>query len=50
MNDRTEAAISIAAALLVLFSAMHDPRVSVGLAVVFLVALSIYKFLGKRRA
>ena len=48
MNDRIEAAISFAAALLVLFSAMLDPRVSVGLAVAFLVGLAIYKFLVKR--
>ena len=50
MSDQTEAAISVAAALLVLFSAMLDPRVSIGLAVVFLVGLAIYKFLWKRGA
>jgi hypothetical protein len=47
MNEKTEATISIIAALLVLFSAMFDPRISVGLAVVFLVALAVYKFTRK---
>lgn len=44
MNNKTEGTISILAALLVLFSAMLDPRVSVALAAVFLIALAIYKF------
>lgn len=44
MNDRTDATINALAATLVLFTAMLDPRISVGLAVVFLVGLSIYKF------
>ena len=44
MNPRTESAISIAAALFVLLATMLDPRVSAGLAVVFLAGLGIYKF------
>lgn len=44
MNEKTEATISILAALFVLFSAMLDPKVSVVLAVIFLVALAVYKF------
>ena len=44
MNDRLEAAASIAAALLVLFSAMIDPRISAGLAVAFLLALGGYRW------
>jgi hypothetical protein len=43
MNDKTEATINALAAILVLFTAMLNPRISVGLAVVFLVGLSIYK-------
>lgn len=44
MNNQTEGTISILAALFVLFSAMLDPRVSIALAVAFLVLLAIYKF------
>jgi hypothetical protein len=44
MNNQTEGTISTLAALLVLFSAMLDPRVSVVLALVALVAFAIYKF------
>lgn len=44
MNNQTEAAISVVAALIVLFSAMLNPWVSVVLAVTFLVALSVYQF------
>jgi hypothetical protein len=47
LSEKTEATISIAAALLVLLSAMFDPRISAGLAVVFLVALAVYKFTRK---
>ena len=43
MNAKTEATISILAAMFVLFSAMLDPRVSVALSVVFLVAFAVYK-------
>jgi hypothetical protein len=44
MSNTTEGTINILAALLVLFSAMLDPRISVGLAVFALVALAIFKF------
>ena len=43
MSRKTEATMGIIAALLVLFSAMLDPRISAGLAFVLLVAFSIYK-------
>jgi hypothetical protein len=49
MNSKTEGTIAIAAALLVLFSAMLDPRVSAGLAVAALAGLGIYHFLQKSR-
>lgn len=42
MNDKTEGTFSILAALLVLFSTMLDPRVSMVLAVVALIALGAY--------
>ncbi|HEX7588731.1 MAG TPA: hypothetical protein VF478_10485 [Anaerolineae bacterium] len=44
MNNKTEGMLSILAALLVLFSAMIDPRVSLALAVTCLLAFAIYKF------
>ncbi|NLV31961.1 MAG: hypothetical protein GXY47_12500 [Acidobacteria bacterium] len=47
MTNRTDAIISGLAALLVLFTAMLDPRVSVGLAVVFLLGVAVYKFTRK---
>jgi hypothetical protein len=47
MNARTEGAIAITAALLVLFSAMWDARISVGVSVVALVALGVYRFVQK---
>jgi 4-hydroxybenzoate polyprenyltransferase len=46
MNPKTtEGTLAIIAALLVLFSAMWDPRVSVVVSVVALLGLGIYKFL-----
>jgi hypothetical protein len=42
MKRTTEAALSTVAALFVLFSALLDPRISAGLAVVFLVGMSVY--------
>jgi hypothetical protein len=47
MNARTEGAIAIAAALLVLFSAMWSPLVSVGVSVVALAALGVYRLVQK---
>lgn len=48
MNKRTETVISILAALLVLFSAMIEPRATLWLAVIFLVAIVIYTFMRTR--
>jgi hypothetical protein len=47
MNARTEGTLAIAAALLVLFSAMWDPRISVVVSVIALAALGIYRFAAK---
>jgi hypothetical protein len=49
MNARTEGTIAIAAAILVLFSAMWDPRISVVLSVVALGVLGVYRFVQKDR-
>jgi hypothetical protein len=49
MNKKTEGTIAIVAALVVLFSAMWDPRISVVVAVVALVALGVYRFVQKDR-
>ena len=43
MNKKMEATVAVLAALLVLFSAMWDARVSAGVAVVALLALAVYK-------
>ena len=47
MNNKTEGIISGLAAILVLFTAMLDPRVSIGFAVAALIGLAVYKFLSK---
>jgi hypothetical protein len=47
MNARTEGTIAIVAALIVLFSAMWNPRISVVVSVVALVALGVYRFVQK---
>ena len=48
MNPKTtEGILAIIAALLVLFSAMWDPRVSVVVSVVALLGLGIYKIVKK---
>ncbi len=47
MSAKTEGTIAIVAALLVLFSAMLDPRISAGLAVVALLAFGVYRFAQK---
>jgi hypothetical protein len=47
MTARTEGTIAITAALLVLFSAMWDPRISVVVSVVALAALGVYSFVQK---
>ena len=48
MNNRTEGLIAIIAALIVLFSAMLDPRVSAVLAVAGLLLYGLYKLTGHR--
>lgn len=47
MNNKIEVAITILAALLVLFTAMLDPKVSLALAALSLLALGIYHFVRK---
>jgi len=44
VTTRTEGVIAILAALLVLFSALWDPRISVVVSVVALAALGLYQF------
>jgi hypothetical protein len=48
MNSKTEGTLAILAALLVLFSAMWDPRVSVGVSILALVGWGIYKFVQRQ--
>jgi len=43
MSNKTEAIIAILAAFFLLFSAMLSPKISAGLAVVFLSILAAYK-------
>ena len=50
MSARAEAAITFAAAIFVLISAMIEPRVSAGLAVIFLLALAGYHWRAARGA
>jgi EamA domain-containing membrane protein RarD len=47
MNTKTEGTLAIIAALIVLFSAMWDPRVSVAVSLVALVVYGVYKFARK---
>ena len=47
MNARTQGIIAIVAALVVLFSAMWDPRISVAVSVVALAAFGVYGFVKK---
>jgi hypothetical protein len=49
MNSQTEGTLAILAALLVLFSALWDPVISVTVAIVALLALGISKFIYKGR-
>jgi hypothetical protein len=49
MNAKKEGTMAIAAALLVLFSAMWDPRISVAVSFVALVAFGVYSFMQKDR-
>lgn len=47
MNAKTEGIFAIVAALIVLFSAMWDPRISIGFSMIALVGIGIYSFLQK---
>ena len=49
MNNRTEGTINSLAAILVIFTAMLEPRISIGIALVALVGLAIYKFRSRER-
>lgn len=44
MKTKTEGTLAIIAALIVLFSAMWNPLVSVGVSVVALLGFGVYKF------
>jgi len=46
-NDRMEGVISIVATILLLFTAMLDPRVSVALAVTALLVFGVYRLTRK---
>ena len=48
MSDKTDAILAIIAALLVLFTAMLDPRVSAGLAIALFIAFAVIKLFGSR--
>jgi len=48
VKAKIENILAIAAALLVLFTAMMDPYISVGIAVTLLVAPGTYKFVKKQ--
>jgi hypothetical protein len=46
-EDKTEGFFSIIAAMLVLFTAMIDPICSAAIAILLLIAFSLYKFVKK---
>jgi hypothetical protein len=47
LNSKQEGTIAILAAILVLFSAMIDPRVSLAISIVALAAIGMWKLLEK---
>jgi len=47
LNSKQEGTIAAIAALLVLFSAMLDPRISMALAILALLAIAALDFFGK---
>lgn len=47
MNTKTEGTFAIVTALMVLFSAMWNPMVSVAVSIVALLGLGIYKYMQK---
>jgi hypothetical protein len=44
VNTKLESLLSIAVAIFVLLTAMLEPRLSAGLAVLFLVGMGLYKY------
>lgn len=44
MNSKTKANLEVAVAILLIFTAMLDPRISAGLAVLALISLAIYEY------
>ena len=44
MNSKQESMMSGIAAMLLLFTTMLNPLISAGLAIVFLIAFSVYKY------
>ena len=48
MNTKTKGTLAIIAALIVLLSAMWDPRVSAAVSIVALLGFGIYKFVQKQ--
>jgi len=49
VKAKIESIFAIAAALLVLFTAIMEPDISVGIAVALLVALGIYEFVKRQK-
>lgn len=47
MNSKTEGTLAIVAAMIVLFSAMWDARISVAVSVVALAAVGVYRIMQK---
>jgi hypothetical protein len=47
MDTKIEGVMAVIAAVLVLLSAMWDPRVSIGVSIIALLGLGIYKFVKK---
>jgi hypothetical protein len=50
MNTKTEGALAIIAALIVLLSAMWDPRISIFVSLVALLGFGIHKFMQGRHS
>ena len=47
MNTKIEGALAVVAALIVLFSAMWDPRISVAVSIIALLVFGIFKLIQK---
>jgi hypothetical protein len=50
MNTKTEGTLAVIAALIVLFSAMWDPRISIFVSLVALLGFGIYEFMQGRHS